>query len=187
MHTTGIFLGRMTLPLVAAGIMLLASLSAAEAAEAFKMGVVDPQAVLEKSKAGKKALDGLKEYVSTRQKLLSGDEEELRSTEKTLKEQIVKLSDTEKKEKETQFRAKVQDYQKRAQEFNQELQGKQKELVDDYMKKIASATKTVAEKGGFSLVVDKGSEQTVKIVIYNKDTIDLTDQVIKEFDRANSK
>jgi outer membrane protein len=187
MHTTGIFLGRMTLPLVAAGIMLLASLSAAEAAEAFKMGVVDPQAVLEKSKAGKKALDGLKEYVTTRQKLLSGDEEELRSTEKTLKEQIVKLSDTEKKEKETQFRAKVQDYQKRAQEFNQELQGKQKELVDDYMKKIASATKAVAEKGGFSLVVDKGSEQTVKIVIYNKDTIDLTDQVIKEFDRANSK
>jgi len=187
MHTTGIFLGRMTLPLVAAGIILLASLSAAEAAEAFKMGVVDPQAVLEKSKAGKKALDGLKEYVSTRQKLLSGDEEELRSTEKTLKEQIVKLSDTEKKEKETQFRAKVQDYQKRAQEFNQELQGKQKELVDDYMKKIASATKTVAEKGGFSLVVDKGSEQTVKIVIYNKDTIDLTEQVIKEFDRTNSK
>ena len=187
MHTTGIFLGRMTLPLVAAGIILLASLSAAEAAEAFKMGVVDPQAVLEKSKAGKKALDGLKEYVTTRQKLLSGDEEELRSTEKTLKEQIVKLSDTEKKEKETQFRAKVQDYQKRAQEFNQELQGKQKELVDEYMKKIASATKTVAEKGGFSLVVDKGSEQTVKIVIYNKDTIDLTDQVIKEFDRANSK
>ena len=59
MHTKGILLGRMTLPLVAAGIILLASLSAAEAAEAFKMGVVDPQAVLEKSKAGKKALDGL--------------------------------------------------------------------------------------------------------------------------------
>ena len=187
MHTTGILLGRITLPLVAAGMLLLASLPAAQAAEAFKMGVVDPQAVLEKSKAGKKALDGLKEYVSTRQKLLSGDEEELRSTEKTLKEQIAKLSDTEKKEKETQFRAKVQDYQKRAQAFNQELQGKQKELVDDYMKKISSATKTVAEKSGFALVVDKGSEQTVKIVIYNKDTIDLTEQVTKEFDRVYNK
>ena len=109
MHTTGILLGRITLPLVTAGMLLLASLPAAQAADAFKMGVVDPQAVLEKSKAGKKALDGLKEYVSTRQKLLSGDEEELRNTEKTLKEQIAKLSDAEKKEKETQFRAKVQD------------------------------------------------------------------------------
>ena len=53
------------------------------------------------------------------------------------------------------------------------------------MKIIASSTQTVAEKGGFSIVVDKGSEQTVKIVIYNKDTIDLTEQVIKEFDRVN--
>jgi outer membrane protein len=118
---------------------------------------------------------------------LSGDEEELRNTEKTLKEQLAKLGDAEKKEKEAQFRTKVQEYQKRAQEFNQELQGKQKDLVDDYMKKISLATKTVAEKGGFALVVDKGSEQTVKIVIYNKDAIDLTDHVTKEFDRVNNK
>lgn len=162
----------------------LGVISVSPAAE-FKMGVIDPQVVLEKSKAGKRALDGLREYVATRQKLLSRDEEELRNSEKQLKEQASKLSESEKKEKETSFRTKIQDYQKRAQEFNQELQGKQKELVDDYMKKISVATQAVAEKGGFSLVVDKGSEQTVKIVIYNKDTIDLTDQVIKEFDRTN--
>lgn len=174
--------------LSSAAIFFLALCSLAKpvaAAEAFKMGVVDPQTVLEKSRAGKKALDGLKEYVSTRQKLLARDEEDLRNYEKQMKEQAAKLSEAEKKDKETQFRAKIQDYQKRAQEFNQELQGKQKELVDDYMKKISAATQTVAEKGGFALVVDKGSEQTVKIVIYNKDTIDLTDQVIKEFDRTN--
>jgi outer membrane protein len=95
------------------------------------------------------------------------------------------LGESEKKDKENQFRVKIQEYQKRAQEFNQELQAKQKDLVDEYMKRIASATQTVAEKGGFSIVVDKGSEQTVKIVIYNKDAIDLTEQVIKEFDRVN--
>jgi outer membrane protein len=186
MPTTKTPWGRMIFSLFAIGILFI-GLTAVAAAEAFKMGVIDPQSVLEKSKAGKKALDGLKEYVSTRQKLLSRDEEELRNTEKTLKESAAKLSEAEKKEKEAQFRAKIQDYQKRAQEFNQELQGKQKELVDEYMKKIAAATQTVAEKGGFSLVVDKGSEQTVKIVIYSKDTIDLTEQVIKEFDRVNTK
>lgn len=178
--------GQTVLVLAAVGLWVLGLTCWAAAAE-FKMGVIDPQAVLEKSKAGKKALDGLKEYVSTRQKLLSRDEEELRTTEKTLKEAGAKLSEGEKKEKEAQFRSKIQDYQKRAQEFNQELQGKQKELVDDYMKRIASATQTVAEKGGFSIVVDKGSEQTIRIVIYSKDAIDLTDQVIKEFDRVNSK
>src|SRR5690242_7692250 len=179
--------GRIVAELPGTGVWFVISATGAQPADAFKMGVVDPQVVLEKSKAGKKALDGLKEYVSTRQKLLSRDEEELRNTEKTLKESAAKLSEAEKKDKEAQFRTKIQEYQKRAQEFNQELQGKQKELVDDYMKRIASATQTVAEKGGFSIVVDKGSEQTVKIVIYSKDAIDLTDQVIKEFDRVNSK
>ena len=179
--------GQIVVALAVIGAWLLSPTFTTHAADAIKMGVVDPQVVLEKSKAGRKALDGLKEYVSTRQKLLSRDEEDLRNTEKTLKESASKLSEGEKKEKEAQFRTKIQEYQKRAQEFNQELQGKQKELVDDYMKRIASATQTVAEKCGFSIVVDKGSEQTIKIVIYSKDTIDLTDQVIKEFDRVNSK
>jgi len=187
MSTAKTLWGRILLLFCATGALLIGAASASKAAEPFKMGVIDPQAVLEKSRAGKRALDGLKEYVSTRQKLLSRDEEELRNTEKMLKESGSKLSETEKKDKEAQFRTKIQEFQKRAQEFNQELQVKQKELVDEYMKKIAAATQTVAEKAGFSLVVDKGSEQTVKIVIYNKDTIDLTEQVIKEFDRVNNK
>ena len=155
------------------------------AADAFKMGVVDPQAVLEKSKAGKRALDTLKEYAATRQKLLASDEEELKGLEKQLKEQEATLNEQQKRDKQTQFRAKLQDYQRRAQEFNQELSAKQKELVDEYMKKISAATKTIAEKNGFTLVVDKGSENTIKIVLYHRDTLDLTDQVIKEFDKQN--
>lgn len=150
----------------------------------FKMGVLDPQEVIEKSKAGKRDLDKLKEYVRTRQKVLSSDEEELKSLGKVLKEQESGLSETQRREKQEQFQVKVQAFQRRAQEFNQDLSARNKELMDDYMKKIAQVTRQVADKGGFSLVVDKGNEQIgLKIVIYNKDTIDLTEQVIKEFDR----
>ena len=157
---------------------------AASAAD-FKMGVIDPQTVLEKTKAGRRALDALREYAQAREKLLAQDQEDLKAMEKQIKEQESTLSEAAKKEKQERFRSKIADYQKRLQEFNQELAQKQKGLVDEYMKKIARATQTVAEKTGFTLVVDKGSEQTIKIVIYNKDTIDLTDQVIKEFDRVN--
>ena len=154
-------------------------------ADAFKMGVVDPQAVLEKSKAGRRALDGLKELAASRQKVLAKDEEELKGLEKQLKEQESAMPEAKKRELQAQFRTKIQDYQKRVQDFNQELAVKQKELVDDYMKRIQVATKAVAEKGGVSLVVDKGSDATIKIVIYNKETIELTEQVIKEFDKLN--
>ena len=97
--------GQTVLVLAAVGLWVLGLTCWAAAAE-FKMGVIDPQAVLEKSKAGKKALDGLKEYVSTRQKLLSRDEEELRNTEKTLKEAGAKLSEGEKKRRKRSFAAR---------------------------------------------------------------------------------
>ena len=174
-----------TLSTLLAAVILTVLPSLSGAAEPFKMGVVDPQTVLEKSKAGKRALDTLKEYAATRQKLLAGDEEELKTLEKQLKEQDASLNEQQKRDKQNQFRTKLQDYQRRAQEFNQELGAKQKELVDEYMKKIGVATKSVAEKGGFTLVVDKGSESTLKIVLYHRDTLDLTDLVIKEFDRQN--
>jgi outer membrane protein len=167
------------------GLQTIALSASSGWAADFKMGVVDPQAVLEKSRAGKRALDALKEYAGARQKLLAKDEEDLKGLEKQLKDQESGLSDPQKRDKQGQFRAKLQDYQKRAQEFQQELAVKQKELVDEYMKKIQGATQVVAEKGGFSVVVDKGSDTTLKIVIYNRDTIDLTEQVIKEFDRQN--
>ena len=53
------------------------------------------------------------------------------------------------------------------------------------MKKVRAATRAVAEKGGYTFVVDKGSEATMAVVIYHRDSLDITDQVIKEFDRQN--
>jgi outer membrane protein len=157
----------------------------AQAAEAFKMGVIDPIEVMEKTKAGRKALDGLRDYVASRQKVLASDEEEFKNMEKQFRDQASTMNESQRKEKEEQLRARAQTLQRRFQDFNQELAGKQKEIMDEYMKKIQVATKAVAERSGFSLVVDKGSEATGKIVIFNKDTIDLTEQVIKEFDKQN--
>jgi len=149
----------------------------------FKMGVLDMQEVIEKSKAGKRDLDKLKEYVRTRQKVLASDEEELKNYGKQLKEDT-SLTDAQRREKQEQFQAKVQAFQRRAQEFNQDLAVKNRELMDDYVKKITVVTKQVADKGGYSLVVEKGNEQVgLRIVIHSKETIDLTEQVIKEFDK----
>ena len=152
------------------------------AASAFKMGVVDPQRVLENSRAGKRALGQLKKYAAARQKILDSDEAELKKIEADLKNGTG-LPEEQRREQQAKFRQKLQVYQKRAQEFNAELAQKQKDLVDEYMKKIGAATRAIAEKRGLALVVDKGSDSTIKIVIYNKKSIDITDQVVREFNR----
>ena len=128
-----------------------------------KVGVIDPQRVLEESKTGKRALKELKDYRDRRQQSLLVDEEELRNLQESLKDDSG-VSESAKRDKQAQFQTKMQDYQRRVQEFNRELTGKQKKLVDEYMKKIAGATKTIAEKTWFTFVVDKGSQSTIKIV-----------------------
>lgn len=155
------------------------------AAEQFKVGVVDQKAIMEKTRAGKKAMDGLKEFSASRQRIIAADDQELKSLDDALKNQESAMSEAAKREKAEQFRIKLEGYQKRIQDFNREIQDRQRRLMEDFQKKIEEVTSSVAEQGGYSLVFEKGSEETLKIILYSQPAVDLTDVVIKEFDRRN--
>ena len=153
------------------------------AAEPVKVGVMDQQLVMEKSKAGKRALEELKTYSATRQKIISADDQELKELEQAI--QDGKLSETAKQEKQNQFQSKLEAYQRRLADFNREIQQKQREMVSEYMKKVQDAAQVVAQREGYIAVMDKGNEGVLKIVIYHQPGLDVTEQVVKEFDRQN--
>ena len=153
------------------------------AAEPVKVGVMDQQQVMEKSKAGKRALEELKTYSATRQKIISADDQELKELEQAI--QDGKLSETAKQEKQNQFQSKLEAYQRRLADFNREIQQKQREMVSEYMKKVQDAAQVVAQREGYIAVIDKGNEGVLKIVIYHQPGLDVTEQVVKEFDRQN--
>ncbi len=149
----------------------------------FRVGVIDPQTVIEKSKAGSRALAGLKEHAQARETVMKNDQKELEKLQNELNAASSSLGDEEKKRRQELFGQKFQEWQKRGQEFQAELGQKQKELVQEYMKKIEEATSIVAKRHGFDVVIDKGSENTLKIVLYHRDGLDLTNEVIKEFNK----
>lgn len=159
---------------------LFCGLPLAFADHPLQVGIIDPQAVMERSNSGQKALATLKEHVAVRQKLLEADKEELQKLEQQLQNGSDR-SETETQFLQEQIQNKIQDYQRRGQTFQQELAEKQKNLMTEYMKKIAVATKNVAERSGFLLVIDKGNEATLKIVLYSTKGLDITDEVLKEF------
>jgi outer membrane protein len=153
------------------------------AGDAVKVGVMDQQQVMERSKAGKSALEDVKSYSATRQKIIMADEQELKELEQSLQDPNLKLSETAKQEKQEQFRGKVEAYQRRVQEFNREIQQKQRDMVLEYSKKIADAAQIVAQKEGYVAILDKGNEALIRIVLYHQPGLDVTDLVVKEFDR----
>ena len=163
-------------------VSLWCSLPQAFAAKGFKVGVVDPQTIIENTKAGKRALATLKEHAQVRQKLIASDEEELKSIQEELQNSD-SLSDKEKQTKQGLFQRKLQEYQRRGQEFQTELGNKQQAMVKEFLGKIQVVIKAVADRHGFSLVIDKGSGATLKIVLYSRKGLDITNEVIKEFNK----
>jgi outer membrane protein len=161
----------------------LAMVSPGMSAETFRVAVMDQQAVIEQSKAGKRALEELKSYSTTRQKIINADDLELKELEQTI--QDVKLTDSARQEKQGQFQAKLEAYQRRLGDFNREIQQKQRDMVAEYSKKVQAAAQVVGEKNGYVAVIDKGNEVAIKIVLYHQPALDVTDQVVKEFDRQN--
>ena len=148
-----------------------------------KVAVMNQQMVVEQSKAGKRALEELKAYSLTRQKIINADDQELKELQEAMGD--AKLTDSAKQEKQSQFQAKLEAYQRRLADFNREIQQKQREMVAEYMKKVQAAAQAVGEKNGYVAIIDKGSEAAMKIVLYHQHALDLTDQVVKEFDRQN--
>ncbi len=155
------------------------------AGDSARVGVVDQQLVFERSKSGKAVLDDMAGYAQTRQKIINSDEQELKELQQSLEDPNTKLTDAVRQEKEEQLRGKVEAYQHRVQEFNREVQQKRGEIVAEYSKKIAAAAQAVAQKEGYAAILDKGQDSVLRIVLYHQAALDVTESVVKEFDRQN--
>jgi outer membrane protein len=169
--------------LVIATGMALAFWQPAWAVE-LKIGVIEPQKVLDGTKNGKKIKDALAEYVKSRQRIIDLEEEDLKKMEEDLVKQGSVLSGEAKKEKEEAFRKRMVEYQRKVTQFNQEVQGKKKEVLDEFNKTLEQIIKGIADKEKLSLVVEKGDNGAGALIIYNHPSLDLTDRVIKELDKV---
>jgi len=158
-------------------VFALASVASAD----FKMAYVDVQKAIEKSTAGKKAKEEMKKEAEKRNKDLEkkkGDIDKMRE-------------DLEKKRSvlaEDAFGKKAQELQEEMQKFNQsaakaqgELQKKEADLLAPIVDKMKKVIEKIAKEKGLSMVIQ--SNQNAQIVLYANAEADLTEDVIKTFDK----
>jgi len=153
-------------------------------AEAIKVAFVEAQKVLELSQSGKQVQAKMEEFVMSRQKIIDIEEKDLRDREEELTRQAALLSPEAKKMKQEEFQKKLMDYQKRARDLNKEVQDKKIESLKLFNSKMEEVVKAIAEKEGYSFVLDKGNEGSV--VLFAKESFDITDLVVKELDRQEA-
>jgi outer membrane protein len=145
-----------------------------------KMGVVDSARVLNETNAGKRAKDSLSAFSKNRQALIEMDEKELRRMEEDFGRQASVLSPTAKREREEQFRRRVAEYQQKATEMNREIQEKQKDVLEAFREKVELIVGKVSKRLGLQIIMEKGKGGPT---LYSEAGLDLTGQVIDEFNR----
>lgn len=145
-----------------------------------KIGVVDAQRIFERASAGKKAKDNLLSFSKNRQTLLEMEEKELRRMEEDLVKQATILSPTARREREEQFRRRVQEYQQKAADLNREVQEKQKDVLEGFRDKVEIVAAKVGKRLGLQIIVDKSKGGPT---LYHEESLDISNQVVEEFDR----
>ncbi|OGW49652.1 MAG: hypothetical protein A2V62_10180 [Nitrospirae bacterium RBG_19FT_COMBO_58_9] len=145
-----------------------------------KVGVVDPARILSETNAGKKAKESLSAFSKNRQALIEMEEKELRRMEEDFGRQASVLSATAKRDREEQFRRRMAEYQQKAGEMNREVQEKQKDVLEGFREKVELIVGKVSKRLGLQVVMDKGKGGPT---LYSDEGLDITGQVIDEFNR----
>lgn len=168
------------LPVIVAVAAMLGGCAGAGAKVDGKIGVIDPQRILNDTNAGKKAKDNLASFSKNRQALMELDEKELRRMEEDFVKQASVLSPAAKREREEQFRRRMQEYQQKVTELNREVQEKQKDVLEGFRDKIEVIVAKVAKRLGLQVVMDKSKGGPT---IYHEDSLDISGQVVEEFNQ----
>ena len=154
----------------------------AEAASQLKIGYVDAQEVLDKTKAGGEAKESMQAFVKSRQNIINLEETEIKKLQEELSRQAAVLSPEALREREDELQSKLMSYQKRAGDLTREVQEKNKEVLVKFHRKLENIVKKIAKREGYDYILDRNAEGGV--LLYAKDSLDLTQTVIKELEKA---
>lgn len=152
----------------------------ARAADGVRVGVVDLQRCLNETKVGKKYKADFTADADQLKATLEKEEAALKGLREGLEKQGAVLSETARAEKERADRERLEAFKEKFQSSQQTLQRKDQELTRKILKDLQGIIREIGEAEGYSLVVEKGEGG----VLYAPTSADLTNEVIRRYDKA---
>lgn len=165
--------------LIAGVILVFGFQNHALCADNCKVGVVDIEKFQKKSKSFQKVGESLKQKFESLQEKLDKKKVELIEIEKELKKQSMMLSLDAKEDREKELERKRRQYKYLADDFTQEMKQAQLEARKNLAKELEKVVGRIGKKEGYTMIMEK---RTIGLIYYDS-AIDITDQVIKAYDK----
>lgn len=144
-----------------------------------KLGTVDMQKVLMLSDAGKEAKEQLAVKAAKYEAEKNLKEEELKKLKGELEKQSVLLSESARGAKEKDYQQKLKEYQRFLKDAQDDLQAKNDEFTNKIVEEIVKVVQDYGKKSGYTFIFVKNES-----MIFMDDKIDLTDELLKQFNAA---
>lgn len=166
-----------------ATVLAVAMVAAATCASAEgKFGMVDLQKILILSDAGKVAKEQLGTKAAKYDTEKNAKEEELKKLKAELERQNVLLSESARAAKEKDYQQRLKEYQRFLKDAQEDLQTRNDELTNKIGEDIVKLVQEYGKKNGYTTIFIKHDA-----MIYVDDKIDLTDELLKQFNALRKK
>lgn len=160
-----------------AGLFALSCSAVSWAAEV-RIGFVDIQKAIAGTQAFKKKFATFKQSFKKENSVIAAKEERIRKELEKLNKQSFALSPDVKRKKEEKFRKDKLDFERYVQDKNAEFATKEKAITRKILGQMVDVIKKIGKEKNFTMIVES------KTALYLTEAIDLTNQVIKSYDRA---
>lgn len=164
------------------GIALFIGISIAASpafAQTPKIGYVDLQRALTQVDDGKAAKKRLKKDFDAKQKALTDKQNQVKELKESLEAGAAMMTEQAKREKAMQLQREMAELQQLYLQMQRELAQKEGEATQKIFKKMETILTQIAKEKGYDLILEK----TESSVLYAKDSMDLTDELIKRYDK----
>ena len=156
--------------------MLFLALFATVAISAeIKLAMVDMQRALNDCNAGKKAKNDFRGEIQRLQNKLQRQQSEVQSLKDELDKKGMLMREDERRNLQDELTRKARDFERSYKDSKDELQQKDNEVTGAIVRDLAYVVRTLGEKDGYTMIVEKGS------LLWAAPSIDITDQVIRQY------
>jgi outer membrane protein len=158
--------------------LALIALAAPALAET-KLGYVDVQRAVQSVSSGKKAKESMEAEFKKRKDSLDKKKNDIEKMGQDLEKKKSVLSEEVFGKKQMELQEEMMKFQKIVAENQMEIQKKEKELLEPIFDKMKKVIEKVAQEKSYTMVIERNAQN----VLYALKDTDLTDDVIKAFEK----
>src|SRR5262245_22532025 len=144
-----------------------------------RIAFIDVQRVLARSAAGVAAREQLEREKAGMQKEMDGKRAELEKLRDEMEKKGALLTPDARREKQEQFERKRRDAARLADDYQKELEKKESGLLQKVLQDVSGVIERVAKEKNYYLVVEKRGAG----ILYGATDADLTEEIIRQYDR----